>query len=336
MDTPTPPSPAPPVVFISYSWTNDEHVGWVTNLARRLRANGVDVHLDRWDVPSGGDLYVFMERYADPSARVLVVLSDDYAPKADKRGEVSSGVGTETTIVSPTVYERLGDSRVIPIVPDSGTVAAKPVTPIYLRGRNWIDFRSDHEQAYEDLLRELHGAPVEVAPPLGVNPFIDVTAEQARASIRNDPARWSDSRSKGIAEINLNENSGRYTLGAGDVSFNLSMDHYSGWSGPGAPKRVRHYADYIGKIGLVTAAADHPQRFDDLSIIPMSNRVEVTSPGDALVALNRNGYWMLLLHQDVTFREGPNGFEAIAVLCWAIATDRSAALTLADLPTLGA
>jgi hypothetical protein len=92
--SPTPQLPERPVAFVSYSWANDQHIAWVSNLSRRLRANGVDVHLDRWDVGLDHDLQLFMERYADPSARVLVVLSDDYGPKADRRGEQSSGVGT--------------------------------------------------------------------------------------------------------------------------------------------------------------------------------------------------------------------------------------------------
>ena len=160
-------SPKPPAVFVSYSWCGDKHQTWVANLARRLRANGVDVHLDLWDVSLGHDLNLFMEQYAAPSARVLVVLSDDYAEKADGRGERPSGVGTETTIVSPTVYEDLGGNRVIPVIPASGAVATQPLVPRYLKGRNWIDFRSDYEDAYERLLRELHGVPLEPAPPLG-------------------------------------------------------------------------------------------------------------------------------------------------------------------------
>ena len=113
--------PTPPALFVSYSWANDEHIAWVVNLARRLRANGVDVHLDRWNVRAGHGLNLYRERYAEPSARVLVVLSDDYGPKADGRAERPTGVGTETAIVSPTVYRELGSNRVVPIVPTSGT-----------------------------------------------------------------------------------------------------------------------------------------------------------------------------------------------------------------------
>ncbi|WP_159081550.1 toll/interleukin-1 receptor domain-containing protein [Nocardioides sediminis] len=335
--SPPPEQPEPPVAFVSYSWAGDQHVAWVANLARRLRANGVDVHLDRWDVRLGHDLNLFMERYADPSARVMIVLSDDYGPKADRRAEQSSGVGTETTIVSPTVYRDLGGNRVIPVVPDSGTVADDPVVPTYLVGRTWIDFRSDHEAAYERLLRELHGAPVEAAPPLGPNPFVGTTEAQARATIRNDPARWRDGRTSGLVAVNLNENSGQFTLGSDEARFELHMDYpYGGAIHPSAPKGVRHYKDGIGNIGLVAAAAERRETLADLAALPMSNRAERTTPGDVLVMMNRSGYWALLILDDVIFRPALNGYEPVAVVRYVIATDRTAALTLDDLPTLAA
>lgn len=323
----------PPVVFLSYSWASEQHKAWVADLARRLRANGVDVHLDRWDVRLGHDLTLFMERYADPSARILVVLSDDYGPKADSRDQHHSGVGTETTILSATVYRSLGSNRVVPLVPDSGTVEGEPVVPTYLMGRSWIDFRGDHETAYEDLLRDLHDAPLEAAPPLGKNPFEGRTEAQATVAIRNDPARWHTGSSRGLVEVNLNQNSGHFTLGNDEASFALSLDYpYGGVTRPGGPKLVRHYSDRIGNIGLVVAAVDNAERFADLDKLPMSNRVEETEPGDALVMLNRNGYWSLLMLDDVVFRSGPNGYEAIALVRYAIATDRTASLTLDSLP----
>ena len=76
----------PPIVFISYSHVTEQHITWVTDLSRRLRSNGVDVRLDRWDVCAGQNLNLFMEQYRNLSGRILVVLSDDYGPKADNRG----------------------------------------------------------------------------------------------------------------------------------------------------------------------------------------------------------------------------------------------------------
>ncbi|GGC83387.1 hypothetical protein GCM10011512_07690 [Tersicoccus solisilvae] len=331
--SPTTEHSDPPVAFVSYSWATEEHIAWVTSLARRLRANGVDVHLDRWDVSLGNDIYLFMERYADTSARVLVILSDDYGPKANNRANSPSGVGTETTIVSSTVYNDLGGNRVIPVIPDSGTVAAEPVLPTYLAGRIWLDFRDDHETAYEHLLRDLHGVPIEAAPQLGPNPFVGATEAQARAMIRNDPTRWRDGRSSGLVELNLSENSGRFTLGGDDSSFTLCLDYpYSHINGKDGPKQVRHLNDYIGNIGLVKSAVQRPERLTDLAALPMSNRVEMTEPGDVVVMMNRGGYWALLMLDDVIFRKGMNGYEPIAIARFVIATDRTASLALDDLP----
>lgn len=327
--------PDPPIAFVSYSWANDQHVAWITNLARRLRSNGVDVRLDRWDVRLGHDLYLFMEQYAQVSARVLVVLSDDYGPKAEGRASQVSGVGTETAIISSTIYQDLGSNRVIPIVPDSGTVAGAPIVPIYLEGKNRIDFRDDNEAAYERLLRELHGVPIETAPALGPNPFVGKTTSQATAMIRNDPARWRDVRSNGFIEINLNENSGRYVIGSEDAAFDLKLQHpYGGKAHPDAPKEIRHYSDGIGKIALITQASERAEVFEDFGVLPMSNRTESTKPGDVLVMLNHHGYWGLIIHDDLVFRKGFNGYEPIALMRYVIGTDRTAELTLDDLPQI--
>lgn len=290
----------PPIVFISYSHVTEQHITWVTDLSRRLRSNGVDVRLDRWDVCAGQNLNLFMEQYRNLSGRILVVLSDDYGPKADNRGGHFSGVGAETTIVSPTIYRHLEVNRVIPIVPNSGTVAANPIIPTYLDGRTWIDFRDDHEAAYEQLLRQLHNAPFEPAPPLGTNPFVGKTSEQARVSIRNDPAHWKHRQSSGHVSVNLHENSGRFTLGSGEASFELILEYpFMIGDQPGSEKTVRHYNDGIGRIGLVRSAAKHPDRLDDL-----------------------------------TFQSSSNGYEPVTLMHFTIATDRTSELTLGNLPPL--
>lgn len=326
-------SNTPPVAFVSYSWVNQAHRNWVIELSRRLRANGVDVRIDEWDVVAGKSIEIFMEQYADENSYVLVVLSDDYADKADKRDERPSGVGTETAIVSSTIYRNLSSGRVIPIVPDTNTVEDEPKVPVYLSGRKWIDFRSDCEESYEDLLRALHQASLEPAPPLGPNPFSGRTDSQARAMIRNSPERWRSGGTEGEIRVNLNENSGKFVIGLGEAEFSLWMDYpYGGDPHPGAPSDVRHYSDYIGKIGLVRSAKDHLDRFEDLSSIPLSNRIERTKPGDAIVMLNEHGYWGLLMHDDLIFEDGPNGFEPIAVMRFKIARDRSSRLSPEHLP----
>ena len=52
----------PPKVFISYSWSNDDHTAWVADLGERLMADGIIVVLDQWDLQDGQDLNDFMEQ----------------------------------------------------------------------------------------------------------------------------------------------------------------------------------------------------------------------------------------------------------------------------------
>ena len=49
-------------LFISYSWTSQDHETWVLNLAKELVENGVHVVIDKWDLKEGQDSYSFMEK----------------------------------------------------------------------------------------------------------------------------------------------------------------------------------------------------------------------------------------------------------------------------------
>jgi len=62
-------------IFISYSWSSQEHSEWVIGLAERLVSDGVDVVIDRWDLKEGHDLYSFMERMVNSAEieKVLIV-----------------------------------------------------------------------------------------------------------------------------------------------------------------------------------------------------------------------------------------------------------------------
>ena len=48
-------------VYISYSWTSNEHIDRVVNLAKLLRRDGIDVVFDRWDVKEGQNFTEFMD-----------------------------------------------------------------------------------------------------------------------------------------------------------------------------------------------------------------------------------------------------------------------------------
>ena len=91
-------------LFISYSWTSQDHETWVLNLAKELVENGVHVVIDKWDLKEGQDSYSFMEKMVSDTEiqKVLIISDKKYADKANGR---DGGVGTETQIISAEVYK---------------------------------------------------------------------------------------------------------------------------------------------------------------------------------------------------------------------------------------
>ena len=160
-----------PTVFISYSWTTPEYQQRVLDIADRLISEaGVDVIIDEYDLKGGQDVVAFMERLkTDESISHVVVLSDaTYVTKADAR---ERGVGKEAQIISPSVYEDIGQTRVIAVVMEQN-VDGKPCLPVFLQSRLYFDFSSAHAENtnWERLVRHLWDKPIREKPGLGPQP----------------------------------------------------------------------------------------------------------------------------------------------------------------------
>jgi hypothetical protein len=159
-----------PKVFISYSWSSEEHQLLVKNWAEQLIADGIDVILDLFDLKEGHDKYAFMERMVtDPSVTHVLVFSDkQYSEKADAR---RAGVGTESQIISKNVYEKVDQSKFIPIVCELSE-GGKAYLPTFLQSRIWIDFSSPESanKNWEQLIRLLYGKPQHEKPQIGKPP----------------------------------------------------------------------------------------------------------------------------------------------------------------------
>jgi hypothetical protein len=104
-----------PKAFISYSWTSELHREMVRGWADRLMADGINIVLDQYDLKEGHDKYAFMEKMVTDASvtHVLVVCDKAYAEKADAR---KAGVGTESQIISQEVYNKVEQSKFIPIL----------------------------------------------------------------------------------------------------------------------------------------------------------------------------------------------------------------------------
>jgi hypothetical protein len=160
----------PPKLFISYSWSTDDHQKWVLDLATELRESGVDVILDKWDLKEGHDAHAFMEKMAtDPEIKKVAIICDEkYAVKADGR---SGGVGTETQIISPGMYENQTQDKFVAIVSEKDE-SGKPYLPTYYKSRIFIDLSEADRYAddFEKLLRWIFDKPLYIKPELGSKP----------------------------------------------------------------------------------------------------------------------------------------------------------------------
>jgi hypothetical protein len=143
----------PPRVFLSYSHDSEAHRAWVRELAERL--------------VQGGDVVRFMDLGIRDADRVLMVCTANYVVKAEER---KGGAGYEGMVVTGHVARATDTIKFVPIVRGN---SGEPLVPGFLGQRLWLDFRNDglFEERLEELLRELHGAPRYVKPPLGRNPF---------------------------------------------------------------------------------------------------------------------------------------------------------------------
>jgi len=170
-----------PKLFISYSWTSEDHGRWVIDLATQLREVGVDVILDKWDLREGHDANQFMEQMVSNHniKKVVMICDRKYAEKANNR---AGGVGTEAQIISPEVYAKQDQNKFVAVLSERDP-DGKPFLPVYYKSRIYIDLSSEELYArnFEQLLRWIHDKPLYVKPPLGETPAF--LADNPKASL---------------------------------------------------------------------------------------------------------------------------------------------------------
>lgn len=280
-----------PKVFVSYSWDSQKHTDWVLQLATRLRHDGIDIVLDRWDTQLGSDLGLFMEQSADTSYRVLAIVTEGYLQKAN---EAQGGVGYERRMITPSIMRDLHGHRVIPLLRDN----PEAQLPHFLGAAKYTDFRSeaDSESNYYGLVQDLHGIQPSPKPPLGQSPFTR-PASEVQSSIRNDPARYVTPAFADEVIFNHSNNNGSYTIGAGEREFTLSFSE----AGHG---QVYLYNDPANIVTIalapgVSVVAD----VGDGSLYDGSSRSRSVQVGDAAILQNDHGYWAVLFVDEVLSRQ---------------------------------
>jgi hypothetical protein len=162
--------------FISYSWDDDAHRDWVRGLAERLRADGVDVSIDRWGAVPGDQLTAFMEGAIRQNQFVVIICTPRYKHRSDNR---EGGVGYEGDIMTAEIMTSQNHRKFIPVLRKGIWSEAAPA---WLVGKYYINLSAEpySERDYEDLVRTLLGIR-ETAPPVG-KPMSTIAPKMNRES----------------------------------------------------------------------------------------------------------------------------------------------------------
>ncbi|MGZ3883211.1 MAG: toll/interleukin-1 receptor domain-containing protein [Flavisolibacter sp.] len=272
-----------PLVFISYSHDSDIHKDWVLQLATRLRSNGVNVILDRWNLKLGTDLASFMERSLSKSNRVICICSESYVSKANNG---KGGAGYEKQIMTAEIVKDQNTNWVVALIRNNNSDRK---TPTFLNGRLYINFEDDnlYEANYEKLLRDLLDEPVLPIPPIGKNPFQNIKDFSQQKFIPSNEKYVSPAIS-GTVTFDYSNNDGRYAIGQGELMFETKWTQ----SGEGS---IHIYNDpsSINTIALVKDIANINE-IKDARGYDASSRTRTAYSGQMVVLQNKNGFYAVL------------------------------------------
>lgn len=269
----------PPVVFISYSHDDEHHKDWVLRLATRLRENGVDAILDRWNVKLGTDLPQFMEQGLSKSKRVICICSAAYVRKANEK---IGGAGYEKQIMSAATLRNQHAEWVIPVV-RKNDLAVK--LPTFLDGRAYIDFSDEqlYEEKYFDLLRDIHEQPILPIPDIGKNPFQNIKSFAVQ-SFTPAGEKYVSPAVSGSVAFDYSNNDGFYSIGQAQLLFNLRFSKASDTA-------IHVYSDNTNVSLAIAKNITELHTIEDGRIFDFSSRTRTAHVGQVVVFQNQNGYY---------------------------------------------
>ena len=154
-----------PKVFISYSHDSPEHKDRVLYLSDRLRGDGIDCHIDQYEVSPPEGWPHWMINQIEGADFVLVICTEQYDRRFRGKEKVGKGLGGkwEGAIITQELYDAEGKNiKFIPVVFSSDDEA---FIPLMLRGAT--HYKIDTEEGYEGLYRNLSNQPKIQKPDLG-------------------------------------------------------------------------------------------------------------------------------------------------------------------------
>ena len=123
-----------PKVFISYSHDSREHMDQVLTISDRLRADGIDCHIDQYEESPPEGWPRWMVNQIEDADLVLVVCTETYERQFRGREEAGKGLGArwEGAIITQEIYQaEAHNTMFIPVLLSPNDSA---YIPIVLRG----------------------------------------------------------------------------------------------------------------------------------------------------------------------------------------------------------
>lgn len=278
----------PPKVFISYTYDSPKHEKWVEKLARNLcDPGGVDVIFDKWDVRLGDNLPFFMEQGLSNAHLVLCICSDKYVQKANAG---VGGAGYEKKIMTQYLMENANKEFVIPVMVNNESKKL----PTFLFGDKYIEFfPKDYYGSFRDLLYRIHGKDKELKPVISANPFSDKSLlNELEEKINLSRVEFQSHEPSGLVTFDYKRNSGIYSIGTNEHTFNLSFSE-CGY------KSVYAYRDRVKYIGVATNRT-FPTTDEIINNIDFTSRSRKVSVGDVFVVVNQHGKVAAVKIVDIT------------------------------------
>jgi hypothetical protein len=180
----------PPKVFISYSHDSAEHKDRVLALADRLRASGVDVMLDQYVHDPEDGWQVWTESQMRDADLVLVVCTETYLKRAERREKPGIGHGAiwEISVGYVLLYNQgMKNKQLVPVVFDK---ADRTYIPLPLQP--YTNYCIADDKGYLELYRRLTNQPLITIPELGRIKSLPPRERATERFAKSKPARlWN-------------------------------------------------------------------------------------------------------------------------------------------------
>ncbi|WP_307903880.1 toll/interleukin-1 receptor domain-containing protein [Haliovirga abyssi] len=153
-------------IFLSYCWERYDQL--VIDLATKLSSK-YDVILDKWEIRPGHNIDSFMENSIREAEKVFVICEKEYVNKANNR---ISGVGVETSIISPKVYRNTKQEKFIPVF-----LEGISVKPDYMESIFGIELNPSfdlNDEKLNEFINAIEGKPIVEKPKFELSTQIEI------------------------------------------------------------------------------------------------------------------------------------------------------------------